>query len=617
MARGIFLGRSRAPEAIEIISNPVLKYSDALPRTDLRDVESVANNSRRANRAVAQWDFQRPRTADGRKLIKKGQGLNPGFDFQIAVPPADTVPLPKSPNDEPNANMIGIALGSPRMAEPQSMLSQTQEQPPVSISASSEQASPQAAPPKRKPSKWRKIGGLFKAKNALPAPANQPFYQVRCNEEWPLQESTHSVDYQHQCEAEKLEAGNMAPTPPKPPNLEIWPCLEGENEPKSYVRSNLATSPQDSGNNNDLVPGAKPRSAGPFLQIDIPDIQLERYSVMFGGVLNRNEPSLLKRRSRTLEDASIPKPGASIPSPNFQSPRRRATSPRPRLPSFNLFPAQEPVSKALKVLGIQNIPRGPSPLHRSPTSLSGLGQETLTNDPSHVFLRVQSPSIKSPTSHQTKNSVSSILSTLSTDSTEEEHLLQKLKQTKISADKEQEPEREIISKKPTSEASSPSRSRIQNPTPSPRQRTPPMTLTINTQHLPSTRSSISSAPSPHLTPINSAARDKTERIRSPVETLSALSPFSTTRMPLSDDNEDVESNEPEPMDPIPKVEVSIARSVSVSRGKKQVIVPIRPRAERLSPNERLVVRQAKTPQLRDAHHGHRHGNSQDARIENI
>ncbi|GIJ88242.1 hypothetical protein Asppvi_007160 [Aspergillus pseudoviridinutans] len=613
MARGIFLGRSRAPEAIEIISNPVLKYSDALPRTDLRDVESVANNSRPVNRTVAQWDFQRPRTADGRKPIKKGQGLNPGFDFQIAVPPAEAVPLPKSPDDDPNANMIGIALGSPRMAEPQSIRSKMQEQPPVLTSASSAQPSPQTRPLKRKPSKWRKIGGLFKAKNALSATPNQPFYQLRCNEEWPLQESTHSVDYEHQCEAEKLEAENMAPTPPNLPNLEIWPCPAGDNEPKSYVQSNLETAPQASAKTNDLVPGAKPRTTGPFLQIDIPDVQLERYSVMFGGVLNKNEPSLLKRRSKTLEDVRIPKPGA--PSPDFQSPRRRATSPQPRLPSFNLFPAQAPVSKASKLLGSQNIPRGPSPLHRSQTSLAGLGQQTPTNDPNDVLLMVQSPSIKSPMSHHTKNSVSSILSTVSMDTTEEERLLQKLKQTKIYADKEQEPEWEIISKKPTRDASSPIPSPIRNPTPSPRQRTPPLALTINTQGLPSTRSSISSAPSPHLSPINSAARDKTDRIRSPMETLSAVSPFSTTRMPLSDDNEDIEANEA--IDPIPKVEVSIARSVSVSRGKKQVIVPIRPRAERLSPNERLVVRQAKTPQVRDAHRGHRHGVSQDARIETI
>ncbi|GIK07741.1 hypothetical protein Aspvir_003408 [Aspergillus viridinutans] len=615
MARGIFLGRSRAPEAIEIMSNPVLKYSDPLPRTDLRDVESVTNNSRPVNRAVAQWDFQRPRTADGRKSIKKGQSLNPGFDFQIAVPPAEAVPLPKSPDDDPNANMIGIALGSPRMAEPQSILSQMQEQPPVSTSASSEKASPQTKPSKRKPSKWRKIGGLFKAKNAWPATPNQPFYQLRCNEEWPLQESTHSVDYERQCEAGKLEAENMAPTPPNPPHLEIWPCTDGGNEPKSYVRSNLETAPQGSAKNKDLVPGAKPPTAGPFLQIDIPDIQLERYSVMFGGVLNRNQPSLLKRRSKTLEDVRIPTPGASIPSPDFQPPRRRATSPQPRLHSFNLFPAQAPICKASKVLGSQNIPRGPSPFHRSQTSLAGLGRQTPTNDPNHILLMVQSPSIKSPVSHQTKNSVSSILSTVSMDSTEEESLLHKLKQTKIYLDKEQEPEWEIISKKPTREASSPSPSPIQNPTPSPRQRTPPLALTINTQALPSTRSSISSAPSPHLSPINSAARDKTERNISPMETLSAISRFSTTRMPLSDDNEDTEATEA--IDPIPKVEVSIARSVSVSRGKKQVIVPIRPRAERLSPDERLVVRQAKTPQVRDAHYGHRRGNSQDASIETI
>ncbi|RHZ56421.1 uncharacterized protein CDV56_106994 [Aspergillus thermomutatus] len=605
MARGIFLGRSRTPQPMELISNPVLKYSDALPRTDLRDVDNVANG-RPVNRAVAQWDLQRPRTADGRKQIKKGQGLNPGFDFRIAIPPAEAVPLPKSPDDDPNSHMIGIALGSPRMAEPQSMLSQMQEQPPVSTSASSEQASPQASPPKRKPSKWRKIGGLFKAKNGMAATANQPFYQVRCNEEWPLQESTHSVDYQQQCEAEN--------TAPPPPNLEIWPCLEAENEPKSNDQSNLVTAPHDSAKNNGLVSDAKPRTAGPFLQIDIPDVQLERYSVMFGGVLNQNEPSLLKRRSKTLEDVSIPKPGAALPSPDLHPPRRRATSPRPLHPSFNLFPAQIPVSKASKVLGSQNIPRGPSPLHRSQTSPSRLGQETPTDEPSHVLLRVQSPSIKSPKSHQTKNSVSSILSTVSMDSTEEERLLQKLKQTKIHVDTEQEPEWEIISKT-TTKSSSPSPSPIQNPTPSPRQRTPPLALTISTQNLLSAGSSISSAPSPRLTPINSAARDKTERIRSPIETLSALSPSSTTRMPLSDDNEDIESNEP--MDPIPKVEVSIARSVSVSRGKKQVIVPIRPRTDRLSPDERLVVRRAKTPQVRDAHHGHRHGNSQDARIETI
>jgi hypothetical protein len=99
----------------------------------------------------------------------------------------------------------------------------------------------------------------------------------------------------------------MAPTPPNLPNLEIWPCPEAENGPKSYVQSSLETAPQDSAKNNGLVPGAKPRTAGPFLQIDIPDVQLERYSVMFGGVLNQNEPSLLKRRSKTLEDVRIPK----------------------------------------------------------------------------------------------------------------------------------------------------------------------------------------------------------------------------------------------------------------------------------------------------------------------
>ncbi|EAW13508.1 uncharacterized protein ACLA_055560 [Aspergillus clavatus NRRL 1] len=628
MARGMFSGKLRSPQATAgSISNPVLKYTDALPRTDLRDIENVANTSRPANRAVAQWDFQRPRIADTRNLIRKGAGPTPGFDFRVAVPPDEALPSPQTSEHDPNVNMIGIALGSPRMIEPQTMLSQMEERPPVPSTKSPEQTPPL----QRKPSKWRKIGGLFKAKNAMTPDANQPFYQVRCGEEWPFQESTHSIDSQNQ---EKVKHAPEAPS-----HAEVWPCFESENDSKDSNNSNQsATAIQDLTRDNQLVPAAKLRCAGPLLHVDIPDVQLERYSVMFGGLLNKNEPSLLNRRSKTLDDITIPTQTetSSLASPDLPLPQRRATSPRPRLPNFNLFPAQAPVSKASKVLGSQNIPRGVSPVHRSQNSLSQSGSVTPTNEQSRFVLMVHSPSVKSPMSHQPKDSVSSAISSDPIDPAEEQRLLERLKQTKAYVNTEEEPEWEIISKNLAKEMPTSTSTPITNlhpvPIPAPKQRFP-LALTINTQVPPSeagsadpasASASASAASSPLLSPLNSATRERTERMRSVSRSSSrspapqsAISHASSTRMPLSDENDSEETDTIERIDSIPKIEVSIARSMSISRGKKQILVPIGPRPDRLSPDERLVVRRAKTPQVRDAHYGHRHGNSQDAQIETI
>ncbi|THC94422.1 hypothetical protein EYZ11_006090 [Aspergillus tanneri] len=91
-------------------------------------------------------------------------------------------------------------------------------------------------------------------------------------------------------------------------------------------------------------------------------------------------------------------------------------------------------------------------------------------------------------------------------------------------------------------------------------------------------------------------------------------------MPFSVDHKNLDSIPPidaESVDPIPTVEVSIARSVSASKGRKQVIVPIKPRVDRLNPDDRTLSRKAKTPQVMDAHYGHRPGNSHDVKIETV
>ncbi|KAH6856664.1 hypothetical protein B0I37DRAFT_426062, partial [Chaetomium sp. MPI-CAGE-AT-0009] len=88
------------------------------------------------------------------------------------------------------------------------------------------------------------------------------------------------------------------------------------------------------------IPSASTGGAG-LLNIDIPDIRLERYSVMFSGVLNPNgtKASLLERRQATLErlktisDRIEQLEGQDKPKP------RRATSPQPmKSPAFSLFP---------------------------------------------------------------------------------------------------------------------------------------------------------------------------------------------------------------------------------------------------------------------------------------
>ncbi|KAI0103144.1 hypothetical protein GGR51DRAFT_255974 [Nemania sp. FL0031] len=81
--------------------------------------------------------------------------------------------------------------------------------------------------------------------------------------------------------------------------------------------------------------------AGPLLNVEIPDVRLERYSVMFNSVLNSN-PSLLSRRQATvqklksIEDAAEHEEGA-----RRYGATRRATSPQPvaRSSGLALFPA--------------------------------------------------------------------------------------------------------------------------------------------------------------------------------------------------------------------------------------------------------------------------------------
>ena len=81
--------------------------------------------------------------------------------------------------------------------------------------------------------------------------------------------------------------------------------------------------------------------------------------------------------------------------------------------------------------------------------------------------------------------------------------------------------------------------------------------------------------------------------------------------------------EPEQLDtkqtkvPIPTIEVSTARSISLKRGKRQVLVPIGSRVDHFNANERFIDRKALTPRITDVQYGHKHAVSQELQIESL
>lgn len=281
MARGM-LGKPRSPPQTQGISQPRLRYTDALPRSDLRDIDRSVSYSRPIHQPVK--DTQYSNTSQGRDVSRATNVPPSSFDFHLTAPPDEPLRTSDTPLGVDEA-MIGIALGSPRLLEPRNMPSQKQRLPPPTPP---DDQRPSSAL-QRKSSKWRKIGGLFKAKNALASNTNnaKPFYQVRAPDEIPQQGSTHSIDYR----SRRRPSTKTRPIE----NTEVWPCLVSENEALAHK--------QDS---------SKPKVPGSFLQVEIPQVEMERYSVMFGGLLNNNRPSLLDRRSKTLDNVTIPGREVSI-----------------------------------------------------------------------------------------------------------------------------------------------------------------------------------------------------------------------------------------------------------------------------------------------------------------
>lgn len=291
MARATTSVRSRTTPDMDAISFPVLTYTDALPRNDLRDIKNNGS-AQLSNRAkVSKYEFPRPRAADGHggQKVPSGVAMAASFDFRVTAPPDEVFPSKTGENDSPGGiPRIGLALGSP------SMLDSRDNLPPPRFNTeifSQEQVGQPPLP--RKSSKWRKIGGLFKAKHALAMPIDEPKPLPRPPA--PKKNSEQSTGPTH-------TRGST----------EEWPIIEVNSKPAPVDnnscperRRKLSLSGKKANKDRPSEKGQK--STGLFLEVDIPNVQMERYSVMFSQVMNKNQrPSLLARRSKTLDNLRLP-----------------------------------------------------------------------------------------------------------------------------------------------------------------------------------------------------------------------------------------------------------------------------------------------------------------------
>ncbi|KAI0396275.1 hypothetical protein F5Y17DRAFT_128739 [Xylariaceae sp. FL0594] len=120
-------------------------------------------------------------------------------------------------------------------------------------------------------------------------------------------------------------------------------------------------------------------STGPLLDVEIPHIRMERYSIMFKSVLNSKSSFLTRRQAATPKTKSIKDAAGRKEQEERRELTRRATSAQPsgRRPGLGLFPSSRPGHQAHQVHHLKLPPRPRS--NTSPALLLASSKP----DPSH------------------------------------------------------------------------------------------------------------------------------------------------------------------------------------------------------------------------------------------
>ncbi|KAK2802889.1 hypothetical protein FQN51_004151 [Onygenales sp. PD_10] len=665
MAMKYFRGRQRANTGGDTISEPTLTHTDALPRSDLQPLGQVSGNVTEPRRSNTFDSHSRRQPEEWR--------APPAFDFQIS-PAAEQPPSPQTHRrcgSDDQTMMIGIALGSPTLQRNQQPAQPFQfplDDPMVDVhDAEAEKSKP-------KPSKWKKIGGLFKLKN-LPPPPNEPFYQLdqpaTSHRDRITPPASHETSNAPQPwdnvppPSNKVEDGDAKPVKRKA-SKNAAKHSESPKHSKKLVREAEEIQRPSTSAATDPASSESPSLVAPYLSVDIPDVHMERYSVMFGNLLGKSPPStLLARRSKVLDklktyDEEEDPEQAQMPLP------RRATSPAPtRSPRLTLFPAP-PGSKPSKLLAPYNpnFPRPQVPLQRAntaPPSPRRVGNED-SAPVKEVTAQSGTPATSSSTRSQWASEGSSFLSTASSSSkssassNEDDTVVLQIKKidtsthepvweilnpevkvepasskSKLPRKKTQKTQSEKSISATTEKSPKPSRKRTEAaesraPAPAPTHADKPEARLLHPfvdQWMPPP------PPPPQRKPPPTPATPPSATTPQPNPTTITASPsIAPLTIPRSRSRSESRSHSPpririnaQPEDDANAnanaVEVSVARSVSVSKRPKQVIVPISAmRTDSLrSSSEKFGLKRTGTPTLISVPRGHKHEKSQEVPIE--
>lgn len=285
-------------------------------------------------------------------------------------------------------------------------------------------------------------------------------------------------------------------------------------------------------------------------------------------------------------------------------PQRRATS--PARTSFTLFPNSYPV-KAAQILGTQQVSQGPNSQLKTQTVSVGSPVETSTEQQPRVVTNSQHISSSDSLSVPATFSTQSLSPLSSSKSRNSDKHLPALRYEPPGTQSQTHPTHGNDDLRlPSNEFNHHKSLHLQ-----PESEQEPITLvTIKSPSIASTT----------VTSFGSS-KEKTEDTISPTPQSSdpkpRYSPVESTRVPLVDTPEPLDSGEFSPT--APTLEISIARSVSMSRGKRQMLVPIAARVDHLNTYERFVDRKTLTPRITDVQygHGHRKAVSQQLQIESV
>ncbi|MCJ1350890.1 MAG: hypothetical protein MMC33_000871 [Icmadophila ericetorum] len=629
---------------------------------------------------------RRPRTAGGshterRVLIKarpaapgqKFEGLDPNYTF--STPPHSSIMYGSDVGDASEKVAIGMAIGSPSQAqsplpplpiEAYHNIPYSASSPPHTIDSIDHPISATGDDLLKQKGRWKMFGGIFGKKGASNpvSPASPNDYRRS-----PVSAGIHSGKGQWQPQSRSQRDNehprNFSRSPSRSADGDRDGVKEKKMEKKPQTpRSRLGLKRTPTVQTVQVEERSSPlptkdslgyRNAGwqpngersMLLQVDIPDIHMERYSVMFGSLLppKQNSSLLARRQSKQLKstDEEPPKPSAAIPTIDYQShlaqptwptldnkhlqPARSktVTSPlRERSPSFSLFPtvptSQSAIPSTQQNLKPTNLQRSVTAPGRSPMRPnfemhipSGKEKSEAVVVSLHSPAHSASQSSASPPSSHAK--WSSDFSSTSTNSSllDESHpqfdsLTQKSSLTDLkvvsSVPVQTKPDTTLQNFKLSSP---PRQRRLAQPRPrleespgrsqSPARRPPPPMSAYSTPHsnpLKSLRSNPAQGPksAPLFRPTEIPTQTSFQNI-----VLHSSSNHAHEPPPMSNGQ-----TRPNPLSSSPPTddEISIARQISVSRRQPQMLLPSQPKTVRQPMQARLVSVNPDSPRAADA-----------------